>query len=112
MSKTDLEIQYEQIQEKIDSLPKGYLSKKKINGKERIYRQWNENGKKYSKYVPNDEISLVSKEIEIRKNLENILSSISSYALEMNSSKRRVSSNKKHGISYFVGKDLKGLIED
>ena len=29
MSKTDLEIQYEQIQEKIDSLPKGYLSKKK-----------------------------------------------------------------------------------
>lgn len=45
MSKTDLEIQYEQIQEKIDSLPKGYLSKKKINGKERIYRQWNENGK-------------------------------------------------------------------
>ena len=49
MSKTDLEIQYEQIQEKIDSLPKGYLSKKKINGKERIYRQWNENGKKYSK---------------------------------------------------------------
>lgn len=112
MSKTDLEIQYEQIQEKIDSLPKGYLSKKKINGKERIYRQWNENGKKYSKYVPNEEISLVSKEIEIRKNLENILSSISSYALEMNSSKRRVSSNKKHGISYFVGKDLKGLIED
>lgn len=112
MSKTDLEIQYEQIQEKIDSLPKGYLSKKKINGKERIYRQWNENGKKYSKYVPNEEISLVSKEIEIRKNLENILSSISSYALEMNSSKRRVSSNKKHGISYFVGKDLKRLIED
>lgn len=112
MSKADLEIQYEQIQEKIDSLPKGYLSKKKINGKERIYRQWNENGKKYSKYVPNKEISLVSKEIEIRKNLENILSSISSYALEMNSSKKRVSSNKKHGISYFVGKDLKGLIED
>lgn len=112
MSKTDLEIQYEQIQEKIDSLPKGYLSKKKINGKERIYRQWNENGKKYSKYVPNEEISLISKEIEIRKNLESILSSISSYVLEMNSSKRRVSSNKKHGISYFVGKDLKGLIED
>ena len=112
MSKTDLEIQYEQIQEKIDSLPKGYLSKKKINGKERIYRQWNENGKKYSKYVPNEEISLVSKEIEIRKNLESILSSISSYALEMNSSKKKISSNKKHGISYFVGKDLKGLIED
>lgn len=112
MSKTDLEIQYDHIQEQIDSLPKGYLSKKKINGKERIYRQWNGNGKKYSKYVPNEEISLVSKEIELRSQLEDLLSLISSYSLETSLSKKKSSPKKKHGISYFSGNDLKGLIQD
>lgn len=112
MSKTDLEIQYDHIQEQIDSLPKGYLSKKKINGKDRIYRQWNGNGKKYSKYVPNEEISLVSKEIELRSQLEDLLSLISSYSLETSLSKKKSSPKKKHGISYFSGNDLKGLIQD
>lgn len=112
MSKTDLEIQYDHIQEEIDSLPRGYLSKKNINGKERIYRQWNENGKKYSKYVPNEEVSLISKEMELRSQLEDLLSLISNYSLETNLSKKKSSSKKKHGISYFVGNDLKDLIQD
>ncbi len=64
---------YEQIkllEEKIAKLPIGYISKKKINGKERYYRQWTEEGKIKSKYIKAGEYETVYLAIAKRRELE------------------------------------------
>jgi hypothetical protein len=43
------------LEEQIEKLPVGYISKKMINGKERYYQQWTENGKVKSKYIRNED---------------------------------------------------------
>ena len=40
----------------IGELPKGYISKKTINGTVYYYHQWSENGAKQSRYLHDDEI--------------------------------------------------------
>ena len=39
----------EELEQQIAELPVGYISKKKIHGKERFYHQWTEDGKVRSK---------------------------------------------------------------
>ncbi len=58
------------LQEEIESLPKGYISNKKIGGKVRHYRQWTENGKIKSEYIPDASYEEVKAGIERRKELE------------------------------------------
>ena len=52
----DINIQISDLESQIASLPVGYISKKMINGKERYYQQWTENGKIKSKYIKNEEV--------------------------------------------------------
>ena len=54
----------------INELPKGYISKKTINGKEYNYLQWKENGKVKSKYIKAFELDLFIAAISERKELE------------------------------------------
>ena len=63
------------IEERIAALPKGYLSRKKINGKERFYLQWREGEKIRSKYVPAEDIEETRLQIAERKRLEERLRS-------------------------------------
>lgn len=42
--------QIEALEMEIAALPAGYISRKTINGKVKLYHQWTENGKKKSKY--------------------------------------------------------------
>ncbi len=58
------------IQNEIATLPNGYISKKNINGKERYYLQWNENGKKKSKYIDESILDDLKNKIERRKQLQ------------------------------------------
>lgn len=44
------------VEEEINELPKGYISEKKINGKNYCYLQFRENGKVKSVYIKNDEL--------------------------------------------------------
>lgn len=60
----------------IANLPKGCLSKKIIKGKEYFYREYKENGKKVSKYVPLKDVESVRKQIENRKALQKGLKEI------------------------------------
>lgn len=62
--------QISKLTAQIAKLPKGYISHKAINGKVYYYRQWSENGRKKSKYIKDDEIESLSKEIEKRKELQ------------------------------------------
>ena len=48
----------------------GYISRKVINGKERFYLQWTENGKLKSRYIKADELEQTRAAVERRKSLQ------------------------------------------
>ena len=75
-----INIQISDLESQIASLPVGYISKKMINGKERYYQQWTENGKIKSKYIKNEEVEEFQKKIEFRKSLQSKLSELKSSA--------------------------------
>ncbi len=66
----------QRLREEIENLPKGYISNKNIAGKVRHYRQWKENGKIKSEYIPDDMYESVKTEIERRKELERQLKTL------------------------------------
>jgi hypothetical protein len=53
--------------EKLSSLPKGYLSRKKINGKVYVYLQHREGDKIVSQFIPDDKVKMIEKEVEKRQ---------------------------------------------
>ena len=55
-----------EIQERIQALPSGGLTKKKINGREYIYYQWTENKKQHSRSVSRQEAEALKNQIEER----------------------------------------------
>lgn len=70
----------------IGELPKGYISKKTINGTVYYYHQWSEDGAKQSRYLHDDEIETLSAQIVKRKELQTKL--------------REIKSDKKNGTSF------------
>ena len=69
------------LEKKIEDLPKGYISKKVVNGRVYYYHQWSENGVKKSKYVSGSDLQklftlfmykkeLVSRLFDLRKGRE------------------------------------------
>jgi len=67
------ETENKRIQEKIESLPKGSIYVKRINGKEYEYWQYRENGRQVSKRVKGEELDILRVQIEERKRLEQLL---------------------------------------
>ena len=61
------------IQAVIDSLPRGYISVKRIAGHTYYYRQWREGDKIISSYVPESYLNIVKQKIAIRKENEQLL---------------------------------------
>ena len=57
----------ERLEAEIAELPKGYISRKNINGKIRQYHQWTEEGKKKSKYLDDDTAIVMAGKIAERK---------------------------------------------
>lgn len=60
----------EELENRIAELPVGYISKKTIHGNTCYYRQWKENGKVKSKYIPSNEVDYVIRLIDERKRLQ------------------------------------------
>jgi hypothetical protein len=58
------------LKERIQSLPSGYISKKNIHGKVYYYYQWSENGKKKSKYLDPEKADVLRSQIDLRKKLQ------------------------------------------
>lgn len=54
----------------IAELPKGYISQKTVSGKVYFYHQWSEQGQKQSKYLHDSEIEPLTKQLELRKQLQ------------------------------------------
>lgn len=59
-----------QLENEIELLPPGYISKKTINGRIRQYHQWTEDGKKRSKYLNDETAAVISELIETRRILQ------------------------------------------
>ena len=75
-------IEYQNIIQEITSLPCGGITYKKINGKEYAYYQWREDGKQYSRRVKDEELEILSKQIEYRKKLQNQIKNIDNQAID------------------------------
>lgn len=66
----------EKLLQELNTLPQGYISRKKIKGNEYSYLQWLDNGKLKSCYVREDELDYYSAGIARRKELESELKSL------------------------------------
>ena len=62
--------QIEALEAEIAALPIGYISRKTINGKVKLYHQWTENGKKKSKYLDDQTAEQMQTLIEKRRELQ------------------------------------------
>ena len=100
----DINIQISDLESQIALLPVGYISKKMINGKERYYQQWTENGKIKSKYIKNEEVEEFQKKIEFRKSLQSKLSELKSSAAFIETTSIK---DAKFNLRIMYGKDLK-----
>ena len=68
--------EYNKIIAEIETLPTGGITYKKINGKEYAYYQWREDGKQHTKRTKDEELEQLSKQIERRKVLQNLIKNI------------------------------------
>lgn len=62
-----------ELTEQINKLPKGYISAKTIGNSVYYYHQWSDGGKKYSKYLSDEEFLSLSVRIKERQKLESEL---------------------------------------
>lgn len=67
---SDVSERIKQIKNELAGIPNGYISKKIINGKERFYLQWTEDGKLKSRYIKSAEFDRISAQVEKRKHLQ------------------------------------------
>lgn len=64
------------LEKQIEELPSGYISRKIINGKERLYLQWREGSKVRSRYIKNAEKEEMLQKISMRKALQRELETV------------------------------------
>lgn len=70
MENTDIQERITEIEQEIEQLPKGSISKKTIGGRDYYYHRLNIDGKRKEEYIPADEVETLRKKIEQRKALE------------------------------------------
>lgn len=66
----------DELKARIAELPSGYISRKTINGRVRLYYQWTEDGKKRSKYLSDKAADETARLIEERRALQAQLKAI------------------------------------
>lgn len=70
MERKDCLARITELSSEIGELPKGYISKKTVRGIVYFYHQWTEGGIKQSRYLRDDEVEILSAQIEERKKLQ------------------------------------------
>ena len=76
MSKTITNDEIKRYRDELAKLPIGSISRKTIAGKVRYYRQWVEDGRTRSEYLKESEVDGVRRQIERRRELTKLLSSL------------------------------------
>ncbi len=96
-----------ELESEIASLPKGYISKKIIGGKERYYLQWKENDKTQSRYIKETELSDINSLVEKRKALQTELKELKATpeGLRDYNLKRKAARNMNNITGYIMSAD-------
>lgn len=97
--------EYSKIITEIETLPTGGITYKKINGKEYAYYQWREDGKQRSRRIKDEELEQLSRQIERRKELQNLIKDIDN---------QEVNEEKKASLfrcTVRIGEDLKRFVK-
>lgn len=66
------------LEQELSTCINGYISRKIINGKERFYLQWIQNGKIKSRYIKSDELDEIRTLVERRKQIQEKLKELKS----------------------------------
>ena len=99
----------DELEERIAQLPTGYISKKKIRGKECYYRQWKENGKIKSEYIKRDDVDYFVNLINERRQLQEELLLETYRADHSAAGQRRLYTYIKH---FFMGRNVPIGVQD
>ena len=99
------------IQDEIKGLPKGYISKKTINGKIRYYLQWSENKKKKSKYIDDAIVDDLRIKIEKRKELQKKEKELSLMLLNKKEENEQKNKNLVFKSNILIGEILKNYVQ-
>lgn len=94
------------LEQEISTLPIGYISKKKINGKTQYYHQWTENGKVKSKYIKNGELDDLESQINYRRELQEKLKEVNAML------PKNVSSQNLYETNVITGKNLLDIVQN
>ena len=76
--KQRIEYMLTKYRDELSRLPRGSLSVKVVNGKEYFYLKFRESNKVCSKYIRQTEVDIVRQQIEKRKHIEAMISSLES----------------------------------
>ena len=98
-----------ELEAEIVELPVGYISRKTIGGKVRLYHQWSENGRKKSKYLDDAAAEEMSVLIEKRRQLEQELKELKKQLPKENV--MRTLPVKELRISMLLGDELRSFAE-
>ena len=94
MQDNELLNQIAELTAKINDLPKGYISKKQINGKVYYYHQWSQSSVKQSRYLHDSEIEPLAGQIEQRKALQAKLRALKAASSAVSKKRNEVNSLK------------------
>lgn len=100
-----------EIEEQIRALPKGTITRKRINGKEYEYWQFRENGRQVTKRVKGEELEILRLQIRERKRLEKLLKEMGSPAGERITAASLLSEADHYHCLIRIGEDLQRFAE-
>lgn len=95
------------LEKELSACINGYISRKTINGKERFYLQWIENGKIKSRYIKADELDEIRASVERRKQIQEKLKELRSTpeGIENNNLRRKAVRNMQSITGYLMSGD-------
>lgn len=99
--------QIQELEKELSTCTNGYISRKTINGKERFYLQWMQNGKLKSRYIKADEFDQVYADVEKRKQIQEKLKELKATpeGIQNNNLKRKVVRNMQNITGTLMSED-------
>lgn len=108
METKDIIKRINELETKITNLPQGSIGKKTVKGNIYYYHRFNENNKRFEKYIDSSKLPDYQAKIALRKSLENELKELKKIA----NTPLNIKENKSKFISnILIGKELKNFVE-
>lgn len=106
MNESNFESKIKELENKLNNLPKGSISKKVIKGKTYYYYRYNENGKRIEKYIDSHSVSELKDRIELRKSITKELKKLKRDYIINNDSNKMLKNEKNFYSDISIGDSL------